>query len=689
MAAFKFRGLAPSALLPAPIPAPRVLHPGKATERLVTQHMRLAAAADTVVDAVIDAQQPPTTRPALKFKSLKPKTQSIPPEQMTDDQLAEELGIGDIPQNDDALARAMVEQQGLKARSKGLSKLVDENFPFDDSQRAAINGLAGQKYACMTGAAGTGKTTCTKALIDKLMDDGSLGEVDMTTYFKQGVPANDGDDDYEVTEQFVPSICAVSFTGQASQMIKKNFPRDWHGNIMTIHRMLAFCPEFYEDWNAETGQMVNKMRFVPTYGKWLKMPWDIVVIDEAGMVSVDLWQMVWDALKPGARVIMIGDINQLPPVHGRSIFGFAMTQWPSWELTTIHRQKGVNNSIVDNAWRILQGKTPVSDAPSDLKLNLLDKEGIVRTLNWMVTNKDWKTLTLMIPDDAAKASRHIRMMVNKLQGHFYDPIRDVIITAINGHDGSQGRALGQIPLNQELALSLNHDGQRYIIDAGRERKNFGIGEKVMNTKNDHEAGVTNGMTGIITKIVRNAAYSGDTQRFDTVENVNAYLSEMGEEHEEDFSLEMVSESVEAIQAGKDAGKEKKDRGPASHIVTVRFGQGEHSFELFFATLAEVASLQTAYAVTCHKMQGSESPHIFTICSHAVAQQMMTREWLYTSWTRASQKTILLYTPFGLRKCLNKQTIKGTTLREKVASFQKIQDNNKGNSKYYLPAAEAA
>src|SRR5438876_9302120 len=64
-----------------------------------------------------------------------------------------------------------------------LSKLVDEDFPFDESQLSAIDGLSREKHACMTGAAGTGKTTVTKAVVDRIVDQ--LPHIDMSTYFKR------------------------------------------------------------------------------------------------------------------------------------------------------------------------------------------------------------------------------------------------------------------------------------------------------------------------------------------------------------------------------------------------------------------------------------------------------------------------------------------------------------------------
>jgi hypothetical protein len=545
----------------------------------------------------------------------------------------------------------VVKEEARKEANK-LSRLVSDDFPFDESQLEAIAGLANQQYACLTGAAGTGKTTSTKAVVDRIRD--GLGMVDMEKYFKRKADeptGDDSEDDYEVTEKVVPSIVLCGFTGRSTQMIKKNFPRDWHGNIMTIHRMLGYMPEYYEEFDEELGEVRNKMRFIPTYTRFNKMPWDVIVIDEAGMLGVELWHEVWAAAKPGCRIIMIGDINQLPPVHGRSVFGFAMAKWPSWELTHIHRQEGVNNSIVDNAWRILKGQKPISDEYQ--------------------SDPGWKFAMMPVPEDSALASRKIRAWLEKMNGRAYQPHRDTVITAINGLDTSRGYALGQLPMNRELAIVFNKENPRFIIDAGRERKQFAVGDKVMATKNDHEAGITNGMTGQIVNIERNGAYLGDHHRFGEVSEVAKYMSDMDEEDTE-FSLEELSDSMAGMSEAIKNKKEGRDRGPASHIVTVRFGEGEHSFDMPFATLSEVATLMTAYVVTCHKMQGGESPLVIIIL-HQSHKAMLNREWLYTAVTRASAKCVVFFTDQGLRAALNKQRIKGTTLKQKVTVFNELQE----------------
>lgn len=563
--------------------------------------------------------------------------------------------FADMPKPETQTAAA----EGLRESLK-LDKLIGDEFPFDESQLEMIDGIVrhlfplegveGGQGACGTGAAGTGKTTCTQAIIDRIMDEEILSAIDMETYFKSPVPA-DEEDEEEIPTRWVPSVACVGFTGRSTQMIKKNFPRSWHGNIMTIHRCLAFMPVWEDYYDHELAKMRKKMRFEPSYHAGNLLPWDVILIDEAGMVGLDLWEQLRAALKPTCKIIMIGDINQLPPVHGRSVFGFAMARWPSWELTHIHRQAGVDNPIVDNAWRVLKGQTPITGG----NFQMVKFDGL-----------------------ANKASQQVRKFIPQLvEKGIYDPIRDTTITAINGNDGSRGYALGQLPLNREFAIIFNSqsDHPRYIIDAGRERQKFAVGDKVMATRNDHEAGITNGMTGIITAITENGAWAGDRRRFGTVEAVNEYMREQNESVEDvDISLEEMMESYGAQEQGKQAAAEKKDRGPASHIVTVQFGSGEYGFEISFATLAEVASLMTAYVVTCHKMQGGESPVVIIIL-HDSHKAMHYREWLYTAITRASQKCILLYTDQALRSTISKQRITGSTLQQKVAAFNRLADES--------------
>jgi len=561
---------------------------------------------------------------------------------------------------------------------RGLSRLVSDDFPFDESQLNAVLGMTEQQYACLTGAAGTGKTTVTKKLIDSLLVSAST--INVAGYWNKGGGNQNAPDQID---RYVPAIAACTFTGKASQMIKKNFPSDWHPNIMTIHRMLGFVPEYYEDWGGEKGSPVlqkpkMKMRFVPTYTAENPLPWDIIVIDEAGMLGLDLWNQLWAACLPTTRIYMIGDINQLPPVHGRSIFGFAMTRWPTFELTHIHRQKGEHNPIVDAAWEVIHGKMPKASPGNEM----LDptKAGF-----YMHEIKGGVEL----------ASKTLRAAMNLLRDKgVYEPLRDTVIVATNGHDPeSASYPIGQIPINNSVAVLFNThpDRPRYRIDCGREHRDFAVGDKVMATRNDHESGITNGMQGVIREITVNGEWIGDDTKFGSLDRIRAIHS--GDEAKRidselsqadvDLDYEALMGSLEIDAANLD---KEENRGPASHIVRVEFGHDtDQPVTIVFSTLAEVASVMLSYVVTGHKMQGGEAP-VIIILAHDSNRRMIYREWLYTCITRASLKCIVFYSRIALKGGIGTRRIKGNTLAEKVQSFVALSDtkNNPLAIKVRLP-----
>src|SRR3546814_15229865 len=119
-------------------------------------------------------------------------------------------------------------------------------------------------------------------------------------------------------------------------------------------------------------------------------------------------------------------------------------------------------------------------------------------------------------------------------------------------------------MNRELSMILNPDEPRWVIDAGRERRNFAIGDKVMATKNDWEAGITNGMTVIVTNIVEHGDYTGNRAAFGRQDLVDAYLEELDDESDEANGLSLEDLNLETESIGKN-DKEKGYLDTASNI----------------------------------------------------------------------------------------------------------------------------
>ena len=545
------------------------------------------------------------------------------------------------------------EIQSVKAKESTRDDLLNRVIRFrragieveitpDPSQLVAVKGIVRQQFGCITGAAGTGKTTVERIILSVI--EQGMHQVDVARYGKDGSDPETADR----KPNKVPAIAFAAFTGKAMQQMKRNLPEDYMANCFTIHFLLGFYPMWYEDAVPDDFgnlQIKMKMKFVPYYDRAHKLPWKVIILDEASMIPVDLWNMLIDACNPDVRIILIGDINQLPPVMGRSVFGYALQKWPSYELTQIHRQKGEDNPIVDNAWRILQGKKPV-DVSGRFDIVPCDRGEIagLKKLLQVTLLLHKKGIFVPQPEDGSAG--------------------DMIIVPQNVGE------LGQVRLNEYLvphfnppsAIEIDPKGRRQTIVAGFDHKALAVGDKVMATVNDYVTNVTNGMIGRILSIIPNDKYTG--KMVGKIENADHHFDEDAIDKMMNFSLS--PEEIDAPQAIVESDPRKK---AASHIVTVDFGLNQLGSQIIvdFSTAGQVNSLMLANAATCHKCQGSEFKTVIILC-HSSNSNMLYREWLYTAVTRAQERVILVCDNRGLLTALNKQRIKGANLREKAQSF---------------------
>lgn len=494
--------------------------------------------------------------------------------------------------------------------SKSL-QIAAKEIILDEYQSEALATLKHQRFGCLIGAAGTGKTTLEKRLIEEIRttlisDDGAL------------------------------SMACVAFTGRAVQQTKRVLPIEYHPLCSTIHSFLAYMPVVEEFFDDESGEYKERKVFRPTYTKSNPLPHKLIFVDESGMVPVYLWNQLIEAC-PKARIVLIGDINQLPPVQGKSVLGFAMCAWPTYELLKIHRQ-AEDNPIIKNAHNILVGKFPQKD---EKKFAILD-----------------------MPDGSLKTQTKFIQYIKALHKKgLFDPFKDAIIVPKNVDN------LGQQILNERLVTYFNPDAKREIITAGFGNKSFAVGDKVMLLQNDNERGLTNGMTGIIVNISLNA-------NFNPARSYN-YSSTQPDDIEADFT-----DFDKHLSFGEKTDEEadKKDDDPnqraASHVVTVRFPIPDGSFEeVQFSTTGALGKIAHAYAFTCHKSQGGEYPTVIILC-HYSDYRMLTREWLYTAVTRAQERVILCCNNRGLVQALHTQKIYGRTVQEKAQKFLALQGNEK-------------
>lgn len=645
-----------------------------------------------VVDSAIDrllakAKTVGSNQPVLEIQPEKAAAwipAEIPSASKIDDESEQISSVDEVLAESDELVSAddkdgdtesseedVVEEESEVASSylgipdEASSGLRNTDITLDESQVSAIGSLLTRQYGCLIGAAGTGKTTCTKELLHRLIYD------ENTTFKlkKVGVKYN---------------IAMVAFTGMATQVIKQNLPEWLHGCVSTIHGLLEFAPTRTMIVDKKNGTLRETQIFMPQRNAEFPCDIDLLIIDEASMLGMDLWNQLRIALKPGTRVIMIGDLNQLPPIIGEPIFAYAMSQWPVAELTHVHRQKGNAGKIVEIAHAVLNG---------DRKAFVPDS----------MTNPEWRFISAKLDPKGSKAHEQIVGTVNKLrtqcftgtETRIYDPMRDRIMTAGNGYekDGmgySEADYVQQDPINNSLSLIFRKsspENPRYIIDAGRVQRHFFVGDRVMMLKNDPPSTVqrvTNGMTGVIEEIYPNDDYTGDKHKVGPDFAVRAYIKESFHSRltaenggsrmtaaEMDAGMEidideLTQTMIDRLAELDEQGDEKKvDRQNwASHTVVVRFANG--AVRTLWSKM-QLESLSLAYASTVAKCQGSQFPTAIIIVHHAQKQQL-SREWLYTAITRAQGHVILMFTEFGIAQCFAKQKIVGANIQEKVARY---------------------
>lgn len=601
--------------------------------------------------------------------------ESLESESFSEMQESEQESYDDYDSQDAEQAVGQEEQPTLsKSRRLAIpdeahSGLRNPEITLDESQVAAIEALMDKQYSCLIGPAGTGKTTCTKEVIHKLIyDEDSNFELK-----RAGNKFNVG---------------FVAFTGMAVQVLKGMLPSWLHDSCKTIHMLLEYAPVESIVIDKKTGQPKVSMVFKPRKHEEDKLFEDLLIIDESSMLGMELWDNFRRACKPGTKIIMIGDLNQLPPIIGEPIFAYALGKWHVSELTHVHRQKGSAGKIVEMAHYILNG----------------DYNSFAKSWDSESQNPDWRVIGSKLDPKASKAATTILSAANYMRHKkfpdgtpIYDPFRDRIMTAGNGYGvngETEGDFVQQAPLNDAMALMIQPSSietPRYIIDAGRAQRHFAVGNRVMATKNESPANVdrvTNGMTGIIKSIIPNNDYMGDKNRVGPEHEIRANIRkafglevdsgfrsagddlQMSDLHMGDLDMDALSDDLAERLSNSDSDEsasKANSQNWASHTVIVEFVNGATRE---FWSKQQVESLQLAYASTVAKCQGSQFPTAVIVVHHA-QRQALCREWLYTAVTRAQEHVIILYTEYALRYCFGKQKIKGSTLKEKIARYMEL------------------
>lgn len=417
-----------------------------------------------------------------------------------------------------------------------LNEEVYREFSCDDDQKRAIHACLTNPISIVTGSAGTGKTTIIRALVKYLK------------YKKQT---------YQLT----------SFTGKAVARIKEIVGGE---NPLTLHRLLYM-------------NIIEKFSYL--------------IIDEVSMVETKLFYDFIEKHKHSYRLILIGDINQLPPIGWGCFFDqlIRSQRLPTYTLTTCHRSESAD--ILTNAKLLLRGYY------------------FEKSSNFQVYPRNKTPLDIIKENNLDM--RHVRVIV---------------------------------PFN-ETAQEQNNIIQKYFargllphVDAkGRE---WYLRDQVMMLKNNYTINVMNGQEGFITRFDEEGFYVS----FAGKENFFTFRSD---------DLEKIAEYYPPSRSNNYLQLETCSEIPAEHGKRKKYYDEKlricssvmtlfHNFKRYLSRnnedddeddseIPSVDHLIHSYSLTVHKSQGSEWDHVIVyLPSRRTISSFVTRNLLYTAITRAKK-----------------------------------------------------
>lgn len=310
------------------------------------------------------------------------------------------------------------EQSGNPDLSIDVSHIEKKvHMQYDEIQADAIRQAAVSKVMILTGGPGTGKTTTVQGIL--------------ATYRAFGL-----------------KILLAAPTGRAAKRLEETTGME----AKTIHRLLEYKPPEGYQKNEEH----------PLEG-------DVLIVDECSMIDIILMNALLKAVPAGMRVILVGDIDQLPSVGAGNVLRDIMDSgcFPVIRLTRIFRQAQTSR-IVMNAHKINEGKLPDLSNGRDTDFFFIAREE---------------------PEDAVLEI--VNLVQHKLSRFYHTPVNQIqVLTPM------QKGVVGATNLNLALQEALNPQGD------GLRRSGFIFrpNDKVMQIRNNYDKEVFNGDIGIIESV---------------------------------------------------------------------------------------------------------------------------------------------------------------------------------------------
>lgn len=330
----------------------------------------------------------------------------------------------------------------------------------------------------------------------------------------------------------------------------------------TVHSLLGVVKSDQSGWSFR-------------YGFGNPLPFRVIVVDEMSITDTDLFNSLMIARANGCMIVLVGDVNQLPPVgHGAPLRDMIAAGVPYGELTKLHRTAG---AIAKACAAIKNGEDWTEFVSA--RPNLAEKLNLVH-----------------VPASSPGSQlSQILSIINGAPDLGCHPVWDSqTIVAVNKDTDVSRKAV-----NTVLQKQVNPNP---IVEGTP----FRLADKVINTKN----------------------------RFYPALDRPGITDDEGVVRDEQGRVYVANGDIGYVIEATSTYVDVKLSGPMRYVRVPRGKKGEGEEEAEDAT-GTGCDWDLAYGVTCHKMQGSEQKIVIIVLDESNgAKRLCDRAWLYTAISRA-------------------------------------------------------
>ncbi|WP_312333144.1 exodeoxyribonuclease V subunit alpha [Acinetobacter variabilis] len=458
----------------------------------------------------------------------------------------------------------------------------DRNLLTDPQQKQALEMVAKQGLNIITGGPGTGKTYTLAHIIAVLHE--ALPNIRIAMAAPTGKAAQ------RMQEALQKALHSEKLQAFELEALKQLQP-------VTLHRLLGL------------GRLGR-----PRFHAKQPLPYDVIVVDEASMLDLSLSQMLLAAVPDSARLILLGDADQLASV----------------DVGTVLADLQQTSVLADNRVNLITTRRFTSGARIGAMAHFIQQEHVPASVlnqfeQQVVAASELQAIALdQVEID--QLQRQYLPEINPTTGLQLDQYYDQLMYGYQAYADAIKQAQDQTDFEQYVQQAIQHFDHYRILTAIRH------GDLGLNKINQQIE-----------------------QRF---------LASVGKLKQGDwYTGRPVMMTYNDYQLGLSNG----DIG----ICFWREQEGQSQFEVYFPSLEKWVlatrlpkSIETAFALTIHKSQGSEFTHTAVVLDQQ-AKNLLSKELIYTAITRAKKVVSLLVDRDAFTQALCVRTTRMSGLSEKI------------------------